>query len=317
MRTKTEVWLMIAAALVLFGAILFSGVMIKLKWDFNALSTVHYETNIHEIDEAFDSISIHTDTADIAFALSGDGKCRVECHEEAKAEHSVTVENGALTIERIAVRYIGLNFDTPKITVYLPKEEYASLHVEESTGDIDVPKEISFKNVDLSLSTGDVDFAASVADTLKIKTSTGDICVEDLSVGVLYLSVSTGKVTVTDVVCEGTITVGVTTGKAKLTGITCKSVTSKGSTGDIVFENVVAAELFSVERGTGDVTFDGADAAEIFVKTDTGDVTGSFLTDKIFITKTDTGDVDVPKTTNGGKCEIYTDTGDINISVSR
>ncbi len=297
MRTKTKSWLMIAAVLVLFGGILFAGVMTKLEWDFRRLSTVRYETNIYEIDEAFDSLSIHTDTADVDFAFSGDGKCRVECHEEAKAKHSVTVENGALTIKRMTVWYIGLNFDTPKITVYLPQAEYASLYIEESTGDIDVPKDVSFENVDISLSTGDVDFEASVADTLKIKTSTGDIDVEDLSAGTLELSVSTGKVTVSNV--------------------TCQSVTSKGSTGDIVFENVVATERFSVERSTGDVAFDGADAAEIFVKTDTGDVKGSFLTDKVFIAQTDTGDVDVPKTTSGGKCEIYTDTGNIKITVSR
>ena len=205
---------MIAAVLVLFGGILFAGVMTKLEWDFRRLSTVRYETNIYEIDEAFDSLSIHTDTADVDFAFSGDGKCRVECHEEAKAKHSVTVENGALTIKRMTVRYIGLNFDTPKITVYLPQAEYAS-------------KDVSFENVDISLSTGDVDFEASVADTLKIKTSTGDIDVEDLSAGTLELSVSTGKVTVSNV--------------------TCQSVTSKGSTGNIVFENVVATERFSVE----------------------------------------------------------------------
>jgi len=79
--------------------------------------------------------------------------------------------------------------------------------------------------------------------------------------------------------------------------------------------NVIAAEKFSVERSTGDVKFDGSDAAEIFVRTDTGDVTGSLLTHKVFITKTDTGKVDVPKTVDGGRCEIITDTGDIALDI--
>ena len=72
-----------------------------------------------------------------------------------------------------------------------------------------------------------------------------------------------------------------------------------------------------IKRSTGDVKFDGSDAAEIFIKTDTGDVTGSLLTDKVFITQTDTGNIDVPKTVNGGRCEISTDTGDIKISVKK
>ena len=59
--------------------------------------------------------------------------------------------------------------------------------------------------------------------------------------------------------------------------------------------------------------FDSSDAAEIYVRTSTGDVAGSLLTDKVFMTQTDTGNVGVPQTITGGKCEIHTDTGDIQI----
>ena len=44
-------------------------------------------------------------------------------------------------------------------------------------------------------------------------------------------------------------------------------------------------------------------------------VGGTLLSDKVFITDTTTGDVDVPKTTTGGKCEITTTTGDIEIDI--
>lgn len=319
MITRTKVWLIIAAFLVLFGAIVFTGIMTTLKWDFSKLATVNYETNTYVISEAFDSIYANTDTADIVFVFSDDGKCRVECYEEENAKYSVTVENSTLTIqlidERSVYNFIGLNFGSPKITVCLPKTEYSSLTIKESTGDIKIPKDINFNNVDILLNTGDVAFNASASETVKIKTSTGDIRVENTRIGTLDLSVSTGTVTVSDVTCEGDITVAVSTGKSRLSEIRCKSLISRGSTGDILLNNVIAAEKFSVERSTGDVKFDGSDAAEIFVKTDTGDVTGRLLTDKVFITKTDTGDVDVPKTVSGGRCEIVTDTGDIKIDV--
>jgi len=322
MRTRTKVWLIIAASLVLIGCILFAGVMTTLQWDFMELATVKYETNTYEISEAFDGISMNTDTADIAFMFSDDGNCRVECHEEENAKHSVTAEDGTLTVELIDERsvydfigYIGLNFGSPKITVYLPKSEYTNLLINGDTSDIEIPNDFTFKDVDISLSTGDIDFCASASEKIKIKTSTGDICAENISVGSLDLTVSTGKVTVSDVNCEGNITVGVSTGKTYLTDIVCKSVMSSGNTGDIYLNNVIATETFSIERSTGDVRFDGSDATEIYVKTDTGDVTGSLLTDKVFITQTDTGDVDVPKTTTGGRCEISTDTGNIKITV--
>ena len=79
--------------------------------------------------------------------------------------------------------------------------------------------------------------------------------------------------------------------------------------------NHVIAEKFSTERSTDDVKFDGSDATEIFVKTDTGDITGSLLSGKIFIAQSDTGDVDVPKSVDSGRCEINTDTGDIEITI--
>lgn len=299
MKARTKVWLIIATALVLFGCGLFAGVMTRLEWDFTKLSTVKYENNTYEISEVFGGISMNTDTADIVFAYSDDDKCRVVCHEQENAKHSVTVENGTLTValvdERSVYNFIGLNFGFPKITVYLPKAEYTSLFIKESTGNVEIPTAFTFKNADISLSTGDVDFYASATETVKIKTSTGDICVKNSSAGDLDLSVSTGKV--------------------KLSDIACKNLTSSGNTGDISLNHVVATEKFFIERSTGDVKIDRCDAAEIFIKTDTGDVTGSLLSEKVFVPHTDTGSVQVPKTVNGGKCEISTDTGDIKIAI--
>lgn len=317
MEKKTKIWPFIAVSLVLIGCIIFVGVMSKLKWDFTKLSTTKYETNTYEVSDAFDGISIDTETADIVFALSDNGKCRVECHEEEKAKNSVTVEEGVLNIKLIHERagFFGINIDSPKITVYLPKTEYTSFLIDESTGDIEIPKDFIFNNVNISLSTGDVNFNASASETITVKASTGDIRVENISAGALDLSVSTGMVTVSGVTCEGDVTIGVSTGKTYLTDIACKSVISSGSTGDIYLNNVIATEKFSIERSTGDVKFDGSDATEIFVKTDTGDVTGSLLSEKIFFAQTDTGDVDVPKSVDGGRCEITTDTGDIEITI--
>ncbi len=318
MKKTTKAWLITAAFLVLIGCVLFAGVMTVLGWDFTKLSTTKYETNTYEVSEAFDSISINTDTADIVFALSDDGKCRVECYEGENAKHSVAVENNTLVVDtnpKSWYYYIGLSFDSSKITVYLPKTDYTSLFIEEHTGDIETPNAFMFKNVDISLSTGDVNFCGSASEMLKIKTSTGAIRVENVSAGSLDLKVTTGKVTVSGVTCKGDVTVGVSTGKTYLSDIRCKNVISSGSTGDISIENVIAEEKFSIRRSTGNVKFDGSDAAEIIVKTDTGDVTGSLLTDKVFLAQTDTGHIDVPKTTDGGRCEIITDTGDIKIKI--
>ena len=319
MRTRTKVWLVIATTLVLLGCILFVGVMSTLRWDFMKLSTVKYVTNAYEVSEAFDGISIKTDTTDIVFALSDNGNCKVECYEEETSRHFVTVEDNTLVIKMNDSKswydYIGMNFGSPKIIIYLPVTGYGSLFINGDTGDVEIPNDFMFKDVDISLSTGDVDFCASASELIKMKTSTGDICVENIVAGALEFSVSSGKVTVSEVSCEGDITVGVSTGNAYLTDIECKSLMSSGSTGDISLNSVIAVEKFSVERSVGDVKFISCDAAEIYVKTDTGDITGNLLSNKVFITHTATGNVDVPKTAEGGRCEITTDTGDIKITV--
>ncbi len=313
----TKIWLLIATSLVLTGCILFAGTMLMFGWDFTKLSATKYETNTYEVSDVFDRISIDTGTADIMFALSDNEKCLVECHEEEKAKYSVSVEEGVLNIKLVYERagYFGLNIGSPKITVYLPETKYASLIIDESTGNIYIPKDFSFNNVDISLSTGDVSFNASASETIKIKASTGDICVKNISAGTLGLSVSTGRVDVSSVTCEGDITVGVSTGKAYLTDITCKNVISSGRTGDISLKNVIAEKEFYIKRTTGKVSFDGADASEIFVKTTTGKVVGSLLTDKVFIANTASGSIDVPKSASGGRCEVNTTTGNIKLVI--
>lgn len=320
MSKATKIWIIVASSLILLGVIVFGGAMVVNKWDFIKLSTSRYETERHGITEAYQNISIITDTADVVLVPSEDGKSEVVCYEQENIAHSVTVKDGTLTVELVDTRkwyeHIGISFGSPKITLCIPQGEYGALSVKESTGDVDIPGDFQFESVDISVSTGDVRSYASATEAIKISASTGYISLEGISAGSLELSTSTGKIAVTDVKCEGRVTVSVSTGRSCLTDITCQSLVSSGDTGDMSMKNVIVSEKLSVERSTGDVNFEACDAAEISVKTDTGDVRGSLITDKVFITRTDTGEVDVPNSITGGRCEISTDTGDIKITVN-
>ncbi len=321
MSKTTKIWLIIGTSLVLIGCIIFGGVMTMLKWDFTKLSTGKYETNHYEITENFKSISIITNTADVVFLSSENSKTSISCYQQRNAKHFVAVKDGVLVIKIVDTRkwyeHIGINFSTPKITVYIPQGEYGKLSVKANTSNVEIPEVFKFTSVDISVSTGDVKNYASALEDVKIKTTTGDICIEDASAGSLDLTVSTGKVTVFGVTCENDTSVGVSTGKVYLTDLECKNFSSNGNTGDISFKNVIAKEKFFIKRTTGDIKLNSCDAAELFIKTDTGDVKGSLLTSKVFITKTDTGKIDLPKTTSGGLCEVETDTGDIIIEIKK
>ena len=272
-------WYITATILVAVGFVMFVAVMSINKWDFTKLSTVEYETNTYELTEDFSNIKIDLDTADIVFEKSEDDKCRVECYEDVNCRHEVKVEDGTLVIsvddQRKWYHNISLSFQGgAKIIVYLPKLEYNKLNINASTGDVRIDC-MTFNDMELSVSTGDI-----VIDSVE--------CVNDIKV-----KVSTGDVFLTDV--------------------TCSNLNSNGSTGDITLKKVIASEKFNINRSTGNVKFEDCDAAEIKVEVSTGSVKGNFLTSKIITAKSSTGDVDVPKNTEGGKCEITTSTGDIKI----
>ena len=317
--SKKSVWLIIAISLILIGGIIFSFVMSQLNWDFTKLSTSKYVTNSYDINDSFKNISIDTDTADIVFVPSETQKCSVVCYEYNNEKHTVKIEDDTLVIKRNDTRKwyecIGINFGTPKITVYVPQGEYGNFSVKTSTGDVTIPETYTFESVDVSVSTGNVNCLASALGKIKIKSSTGNIRVENISADTLDLSTSTGKVTASNVICENDVKIKVSTGDTNITDIKCKNVISNGSTGDMFLENVIADNKFSIERSTGDVKLESCDAGEIYIETDTGDVKGTLLSEKVFIAKTDTGRIDVPKTLSGGRCEITTDTGNIKISV--
>lgn len=324
---KTKKWIIAAICFIVAGGIIFVSMMSIINWDFNSLYTTEYITKVYRIDESFKKVLINANESNITF-VKGDSECLVDVKQPAKVGHTVKVQNETLTIEINDTRkwyeqITVFSFRTPEITVHLPQDEYESLVINSSTGNIEIPNNFSFKSVDIKASTGDVNCKAAVVGELKIKLSTGDINIENTIVGEnvtadsISLNVSTGSINVKNLDCGGKVEANVSTGKTNFINIKCNNLISNGSTGDINLKNVDAGKKFTITRSTGDVNFDGCDADELFITTDTGDVKGTLLTNKVFICKTDTGDIDVPKTTTGGKCEITTDTGDIQINVGK
>ena len=320
MKKSTKAWMIAGISLAVAGSAAFVGAMAMLNWDFSKLSNIKYETNTYTVDQSFENLSVNVKTDNLSFALAEDGKCSVVCHEQEKMKHTVEVNQNTLEINvndtREWYEHIGFfSFDSPKTTVYLPKERFASLTIDASTGDIDIPKVFGFDSIGIYGSTGNVNCAASSKGLTQIKRSTGNILVNGASSGELKLTTSTGNICLESVSAEGDITISVSTGQSTLSDVTCKNLTTDGSTGEVFLKNVIASQAFSIDRSTGDVAFDRCDAAEILVKTSTGDVTGSLLSEKVFITDTSTGDIRVPPTTTGGKCTIKTGTGDIRIDI--
>lgn len=318
MKIEMKICLITAVTLLLAGALLFVIIMSLLEWDFGKLSTAKYQTNTYSFTEDIKDISIITDTADVELLPADDSVTRVVCFEKKNMTHTVNVNDGTLNIQHTDNRkwyeYIEITaFSSPKVTVYLPKEKYSSLLINLSTGDVEIPKNFLFGDIEISGTTGDVECSSSAENLLKISLNTGDIDLNNLSANDLSLSLTTGDISIKSLSADK-VNLKISTGDTELKDINCRDFYSSGTTGDITLKNVTAEEKLTLKRSTGDTKFYALSAGEISITSSTGDVKGSIKSQMIFVAKSDTGKTVVPASVSGGMCEIKTTTGDIIIN---
>ncbi len=340
MKKSTIIVLIIAGAMVLFGAGLFAGAMSAAEWDFGVLETQKYQAVTHEVSGDFSNISVQTLESSIEFQPSADGTCKVECMESEHVTYNVTVQEGTLKITTQDARkwyhYVGIfNTQRQNMTVYLPKTAYESLQIKSNTGTVYTASDFSFVDVQIEMDTGAVKWEANVTHHMSVETDTGWVQIKNVNMDgelsvetdtgraeisgaqaqTVKVKTSTGKAILTDSTAKSTMRVKTNTGNAELNGCRATDIVVETNTGKAKLTDVVMTGKMDINTDTGDVTFEGCDATTIKIKTDTGDVKGTLLTPKIIYTQTDTGRVEVPKSTTGGICEITTDTGDIIIRI--
>ena len=224
------------------------------------ITDADYKTTNHNKLGRFEDIYIDTDIADVIIKKT-DGTARVTCFETDKVYHNVKVENGTLKIESVAkhnVHHIG--FVRPlSVTIYLPEKEYGNLEIESDTGNVSISNDFTFKTIDISCDTGNVEL-----DT-----------------------------------------------------INCSKLIVDCDTGNVALDNTVASSSMNVDVDTGDIRLSECDAPDINLESSLGDIKGTLLTGKKFIAKSDLGNVDVPENDpTGGVCTIYTDLGNIKITIA-
>lgn len=319
MKVKLIITIVVAAALIFIGIAVAACGFAMSGFDIKKLTTDPEVTNYMTIDQDFNSIIIDATTADLKILPSTDGQCKIDLVERENLYFMPSVENGILTINEIDDRkwyeYIGIGWSNMSITLYLPKEQYDSLTVELTTGRAQIDSGLEFGKVDVKATTGNVKCEAKVTESLEIKCTTGLIYASDAKVDTIRLKASTGSIELCNSSCRG-LEIETTTGSIKLSEVSgTGDFDIEATTGKINLSDVVTEGDLTIEADTGDVIFKRCDAANLSITTDTGDVEGSLLSSKVFFYETDTGDVDLPRTDEGGKCNIETDTGDITITI--
>ena len=139
MKKGSVIALIVAAVLILTGGVI---LVLGLSFAGSAEDPVTMLTeNEVSITENFDSILIDTEDCNVDIVLfEGAADPHVVLKKRDRTSHSVLVEDGTLKIRMMDNRtwkdFIGVNWESMEMTVYLPKAEYASLRITTATGHI-------------------------------------------------------------------------------------------------------------------------------------------------------------------------------------
>ncbi len=278
-------------------------------------------TTTHEIEETFDKIDIDVSISDVEFVVSADEKQKVVCEETEEVMHDVKVEDHTLKVKYEDKRpwyetWFNWSFTKRSVTVYLSSLVYDDVTVHTDTGVIDSDISLETSTLRCDTSTGRITLANIKSEKMSVTASTGDISVSTSKMETLNVKTSTGRITLREDEASKDITLKSSTGDIKAESVKGESLDSQCSTGNVNFKDVIINKHMGIKTSTGNIRLEDCDAETLTLKSDTGSIKGNLLTSKDFYANSDLGKVTVPHSTTGGRCEIETDTGDINITVN-
>lgn len=301
---------------IILGCIMFVGCSAANKFDWSKLSSEKFEQKTFTTEETFQKIYVDEEFGmDITFLPSADGICKIEYEESKNVDCEISVEEGVLKINQNDNRrwyhMIGFNFYTPALTVYLPESENRALDIKAKTSDVTIPEDLSFENVKIDLSTGDITMSANVTGTLEIDVSTGDVTISNSNPTSVSITSSTGCITATAIHTTGDFYVKSSTGKQYLSDITCANATLISSTGDKKITTMTVTGKLKVNSDTGDDLFSDIVCNTLNVTTTTGKQTYTDVSCGATTLTADTGKIHMTNLVSSDHLKIQTETGDI------
>lgn len=298
MKTAFKIIIIVLFSCIAAAALFLGGIALADAFDIGTES----ETKAYALRDTFHNISVNVVESDIEFAVSSDTQCKVICSESSRIRHNVTIEDDTLVITRTDTRKwyerLDINlFNDYSVTVYLPEGIYASLNALSISGKIEVTSGLSFDNVNLSSTSGNISFLGTANEQLDILTISGGISIQNL--------------------LEGNINAISTSGKVELSNISANNLYAKSISGKIELSFVVLNDAANIETVSGRIELNRCDASSFDINTVSGKVEGSLLSSKNFITSTASGNVQVPYSdSSAGECKIETTSGNINIEIA-
>lgn len=343
MNKTKKIWIIIACTAVAAGLLI---ALIAAIIGENSLfsNDIQREMKTYSVDENFTNISINNTAYDIVIRPSENKKCTVECLEEEKLYHTVEVTRDTLTITEVNKKkwyenfYFGIfpsNWTELCLTVYLPKEKYENLLLKNTSGDISVKSKITFTDIEVHNTSGDVSLSDITAENISAKSTSGDVLISNSNIkSELFLKSTSGDTKATDIKADNltsestsgniifksaevksNILANTTSGEIEFFDVSANDIAVKSTSGDAYFTDSISKGRLFAKTVSGDIELERCDGKNIDLQSTSGEIDGSLLTGKKFITNTTSGDIRVPSDSGTDKCVISTVSGDIEIYV--
>lgn len=347
MKKNKKYALIISAAAVVVGLGIAAGALgatwrdsktdSESRYDLSALDTNEHEARNYKMDKKFSNIKISDSSNTVRILPTKEKTCRVDCYESKDTHYDVRVENETLSITRRDrhgfINFVVFDFENHALTVYLPEREYGDIDISTSSGDVEFGGAFTADKVNIDTASGDMKVSTLTCkkltangasadielntvncEELSAKTASGEIEFDDVTARELSVRSTSGGIELDDVTARE-LSVSSTSGDIDLRNVRTDSLKTTTSSGEVELENVLVDGKMSLESTSGDIGLERCDAAELKISSTSGSVYGSLLTGKTFIAHSTSGDIDIPRTDNGGRCEVSTTSGDITLFV--
>lgn len=219
----------------------------------------------------FDSIGnldVETDTADIYIKTNSENKVKVEVYSNDYKEESITNTTNSLNVVLMKKCRIFCFAKRSKIYVYLPETYKNNMSIRSTTGDILVD-DYADSDVNIKVTTGDISLKSIKNATISV--TTGDVKIS--SVNDIIVTTTTGDIFLSKV--NNYMSINTTTGDVEIGEANInKNSNIKATTGDVNIENIKNVYIDG-KTTTGDNKINNNDRksdVELTIKTTTGDI---------------------------------------------
>lgn len=316
----TKIAIVVSIFLVVIGTITAIAGLFALGFDMTRLSNLAPVTHTYVLDGEIKNISVEAVETSVKILPSEDEKAKVVSRESDKIYHRVNLTEETLSINRIDERkwyeFIGIIVDNDmELEIYLPKRDYENLYINSVSGNIFIPKDFTFEEAEIKTVSGDTEFVAKVKKEFNVETVSGMVNVGNVASNELYISSISGRIDLKSIESEHSIGVKTVSGYISMEDISAKKITAESMSGRIAFDNVVAFDEIYAESISGSINLNKSDASTLKLKSTSGNIIGNLLSEKIFVADTVSGNITLPEVQKGGRCEVKTISGNIQISI--